>query len=183
MWDSVNVEVCFALGKNNYYKELNGRIYIRDELSVWDELRVWDGWLVYLRRIPRLGINPVFRRLMWLNLTRLSARLQDVLTDESAEDKFSHIIRLNTGFKPRRVICLGTLNRLRWVNRDYFMESACVRDFHTSWWSIWNRTSERSERVRFLIQNQRVWKSRTKRFPCSNLFISYILRFLLFIQL
>ena len=23
------------------------------------------------------------------------------------------------------------------INRDYFMESACVRDFHTSWWSIW----------------------------------------------
>ena len=69
---------------------------------------------------------------------------------------------------------------VRWshiINRDYFMESACVRDFHTSWWSIWNRTSERSKRVRFLIQNQRVWKSRTKRFPCSNLFISYILRF------
>ena len=41
--------------------------------------------------------------------------------------------------------------------RDYFMESARVRDFHTRWWSIWNRTSERSERVRFLIQNQRVW--------------------------
>ena len=69
------------------------------------------------------------------------------------------------------------------IYRDYFMESACVRDFHTSWWSIWYRTSERSERVSFLIQNQRVWKSRTKRFPCSNLFISYILRFLLFIQL
>ena len=71
----------------------------------------------------------------------------------------------------------------RMIYRDYFMESACVRDFHTSWCSIWNRTSERSERVRFLIQNQRVWKSRTKRFPCCNLFISYILRFLLFLQL
>ena len=56
------------------------------------------------------------------------------------------------------------------IYRDYFMESACVRDFHMSWWSIWNRTSERSERVRFLIQNQRVWKSRTKRFPWSNLY-------------
>ena len=67
--------------------------------------------------------------------------------------------------------------------RDYFMESARVRDFHTSWWSIWNRTSERSERVRFLILHQRVWKSRTKRFPCCNLFILYILRFFLFIQL
>ena len=74
------------------------------------------------------------------------------------------------------------IGRHHWY-RDYFMESAYVRDFHTSWWSIWNRTSERSERVRFLIQNQRAGKSRTKRFPCSNLFISYILRFLLFIQL
>ena len=54
------------------------------------------------------------------------------------------------------------------------MESAYVRDFHTSWWSIWSRTSERGERVRFLIQNQRVWKSRTKRFPCCNfLFYTY----------
>ena len=51
-----------------------------------------------------------------------------------------------------------------------------VRDFHTSWCSIWNR-SESSERVRFLILHQRVWKSRAKRFPCCNLFISYILRF------
>ena len=58
------------------------------------------------------------------------------------------------------------------------MESARVRDFHTSWWSIWNRTSERSERVRFLILHQRVWKSRTKRFPCCNLFILYILSLL-----
>ena len=57
------------------------------------------------------------------------------------------------------------------------MESARVRDFHTSWWSIWYRTSERSERVRFLILHQRVWRSRTKRFPCCNLFILYILRF------
>jgi len=57
------------------------------------------------------------------------------------------------------------------------MESACVRDFHTSCWSIWNRTSERSKRVRFLILYQRVRKSRTKRFPCCNLFILYILRF------
>ena len=62
-------------------------------------------------------------------------------------------------------------------NRDYFMESARVRDFHTSWCSIWNRTSKRRERVRFLILHQRVWKSRTKRFPCCNLFISYILTF------
>ena len=61
-------------------------------------------------------------------------------------------------------------------NRDCFMESARVLDFHTSWCSIWNRTSERS-RVSFLILHQRVWKSSTKRFPFCNLFISYILRF------
>ena len=24
------------------------------------------------------------------------------------------------------------------INRNYFMESACVRDFLTSWWSIWD---------------------------------------------
>ena len=59
----------------------------------------------------------------------------------------------------------------------YFMESACVRYFHTSWWGIWNRTSECSEQVRFLILYQRVWKSCTKCFPCCNLFILYILRF------
>ena len=57
------------------------------------------------------------------------------------------------------------------------MESARVRDFHTSWWNIWSRTSERSEQVRFLILHQRVWKSRTKRFPCCNLFVLYILWF------
>ena len=33
------------------------------------------------------------------------------------------------------------------------------------------------ERVRFVILYQRVRKSRTKRFPCCNLFILYILRF------
>ena len=69
--------------------------------------------------------------------------------------------------------CFCTCTRYR----DYFMERAYIRDFHTSWWSIGNWTSERSERVRFLIQNQRVWKSRTKRFPCCNLFILYMVRF------
>ena len=39
------------------------------------------------------------------------------------------------------------------------------------------RTSERSERVSFLIQKQRVRKYRTKHFPCCNLFILYLLRF------
>ena len=44
-------------------------------------------------------------------------------------------------------------------------------------WRVRKRTSERSERVSFLIQKQRVRKYRTKHFPCCNLFISYLLRF------
>ena len=60
--------------------------------------------------------------------------------------------------------------------REYFMESAGVRYLRTSCWRIRNRTSERSERVRFLIQKQRVGKYRTKHFPCGILFIINILR-------
>ena len=41
-----------------------------------------------------------------LQVIPLSARLGDVLTDESVDEKFSHIIRLNTRFIPRRVIRL-----------------------------------------------------------------------------
>ena len=41
-------------------------------------------------------------------------------------------------------------------NRDYFMGRARVQDFRTSWWCIRNRTSERSERVSFLIQTTSV---------------------------
>ena len=62
-------------------------------------------------------------------------------------------------------------------NRDYFVESVCVQDSHSRWWSIWNQTSENSEQVRFLILHQRVSKSGTKHFLCCNLFILYILRF------
>ena len=62
------------------------------------------------------------------------------------------------------------------TNREYFMESAGVRYLRTSCWRIRNRTSERSERVRFLIQKQRVCKYRTKHFPCCIVFIIYILR-------
>ena len=63
------------------------------------------------------------------------------------------------------------------IYREYFMESAGVRYLRTSCWRIRNRTSERSERVRFLIQKQRVRKYRTKHFPCGIVFIIYILRF------
>ena len=61
-------------------------------------------------------------------------------------------------------------------NRKYFMESAGERYLRTSCWRIRNRTSERSERVRFLIQKQRVRKYCTKHFPCGIVFIIYILR-------
>ena len=56
------------------------------------------------------------------------------------------------------------------------MESAGVRYLRTSCWRIRNRTSEGSERVRFLIQKQRVRKYRTKHFPRGIVFIIYILR-------
>ena len=55
--------------------------------------------------------------------------------------------------------------------RDNLMQSARVRDFHSNWWNIWNRTSEHSDGVRFwYVLYQRVWKFRTKCFPCCNLF-------------
>ena len=60
--------------------------------------------------------------------------------------------------------------------REYFMESAGVRYLRTNCWSIRNRTSELSERVRFLIQKQRVRKYCTKHFPCGIVFIIYMLR-------
>ena len=63
-----------------------------------------------------------------------------------------------------------------YVYREYFMESAGVRYLRTSCWRIRNRTSERSERVRFLIQKQRVRKYHTKHFPCGIVFIIYLLR-------
>ena len=62
------------------------------------------------------------------------------------------------------------------IKREYFIESAGVRHLHTSCFCIRNRTSERSERVRFLIQKQRVRKYCTKHFPCGIVFIIYILR-------
>ena len=65
---------------------------------------------------------------------------------------------------------------LKQENREYFMESAGVRYLRTGCWRIRNRTSERSERVRFLIQKQRVRKYRTKHFPCGIVFIVNILR-------
>ena len=57
------------------------------------------------------------------------------------------------------------------------MECSGVRYLRTSCRRIRNRTSERSERVRFLIQKQRVRKYCTKHFTCGIVFIIYILRF------
>ena len=64
----------------------------------------------------------------------------------------------------------------RLTYREYFMESAGVRYLRRSCWRIRNRTSERSERVRLLIQKQRVGKYRTKHFPLGIVFIIYVLR-------
>ena len=57
------------------------------------------------------------------------------------------------------------------------MESARVRYLQSSCWRIRKRTSERSERVSFLLQKQRVRKYPTKHFPSCNLSILYLLRF------
>ena len=51
--------------------------------------------------------------------------------------------------------------------REYFMESAGLLYLHTGCWRIRNRTSGHSERVRFLIQKQRVGKYRKKHFTCG----------------
>ena len=53
------------------------------------------------------------------------------------------------------------------------MEIAGVRYFRTIFWRIRNRTSERSERVRFLVQKRRVRMYQTKHFPCGIVFIIY----------
>ena len=64
----------------------------------------------------------------------------------------------------------------------YYTTISCIQRilhgkcWRTLCWRIRNRTSERSERVRFLIQKQRVRKYRTKHFPCGIVFIIYILR-------
>ena len=69
-----------------------------------------------------------------------------------------------------------------YVHTEYFMESAGVRYLRSSCWRISNRTSERSERVRFLIQKQRVRIYGTKHFPCGIVLVIYILRHSLFWQ-
>ena len=71
-------------------------------------------------------------------------------------------------------MCFWRVMSTKVINREYFMESAGVRYLHTSCWRIRNRTSERSERVRFLIQKQRVGKYRTKHFTCGIVFIIYV---------
>ena len=38
---------------------------------------------------------------------------------------------------------------------DYFMGSVCVPHLHMSWWCVRDRTSERSEQVRFLMQTNK----------------------------
>ena len=71
-------------------------------------------------------------------------------------------------------MCFWRVMSTKVINREYFMESAGVRYLHTSSWRIRNRTSERSERVRFLIQKQRVGKYHTKHFTCGIVFIIYV---------
>ena len=57
------------------------------------------------------------------------------------------------------------------------METVCIRYLRTSWSSIGNRTSERSERVRFLIQTNECVNTVRIHFHWCIMFIIYILRF------
>ena len=88
-----------------------------------------------------------------------------------------NVINLHALFQSSPKINRMLITRLICIHGEYFMESAGVRYLRTSCWRIRNRTSERSERVRFLIQKQRVRKYCTKHFPCGIVFIIYILRF------
>ena len=63
------------------------------------------------------------------------------------------------------------------TNIEHFMESVCVRYLRTSWSSIGNRTSDRSVRVRFLIQTNECVNTVRIHFPRFVMFIIYILRF------
>ena len=63
------------------------------------------------------------------------------------------------------------------LNTEYFMESVCVRYLRTSGSSIGNRTSERSERVRILIQTIECVNTVCIHFPWCIMFIIYILTF------
>ena len=60
--------------------------------------------------------------------------------------------------------------------REYFMESAGALYLRTSCCRIRKRTTERNERVRFLIQNNECVNTRTKKFLFGIVFIIYILR-------
>ena len=81
---------------------LSCALEIKISLTIFDINRILRGIIrrgifitrrfIHLRRFSLLGR---------LQLIRLPARLGAVLTDESVEDEFSHIIRLNTGFIPR----------------------------------------------------------------------------------
>ena len=90
-----------------------GRIYTRDELSgaefiLEDDLPISEDSVP--GQITRLGINPVFRRIMWLNLSSADSSVSTSWRRVDRRVEFSHIIRLNTGFIPRRGIRLRQTN-------------------------------------------------------------------------
>ena len=100
--------------------------------------------------------------------------------------KTGHVIRVSTRFENDWLLCMwGGTHEAQFFPKcssqntvfsfiDYFMESTRVRYLRTSCWRIRKRTNERSERVSFLIQKQRVRKYRTEHFPCCNLFVYFI---------
>ena len=68
-------------------------------------------WFSVLGRIPRFITNPLFKRIMWPNIVSSVDSSVSTFPRHAAEGpnswrRFSHIIRLNTGFIPKRGIRL-----------------------------------------------------------------------------
>ena len=119
--------------------------------------------------------------LLWLAVTKLGGKLRTV---RPAKRSHSAIRRYAIPVFARNIMQSNRALRTPhyYGHAEYFMESAGIRYLPTSFWRISNRTSERSERVKFLIQKQRVRIYRTKHFACGIVLIIYILRHSLFWQ-
>ena len=81
-----------------------------DDSSISDDLASLDG--------ARLGINLVFRRIMWPNIVFIRfVCLGDLLTNESVEDEFSHKEVKEESVLGRRITSLRHVIRLRRIIR------------------------------------------------------------------
>ena len=92
--------------------------------------------------------------------------------------KFIPTIRLAQSILKHKFPPVDMISPSKWAFEKYKSRGLFL-EFHGVG-VIRNRTSERSERVRLLIQKQRVRKYPTKHFPCGIVFIIYILTFKFF---